>query len=64
MNNDNYKRVCQNTINYLNKVGTTGIEEANILVECAMLMTQIVKGELMIISVPKGKELESNSTEE
>lgn len=65
MNNKNNERVCKNALTWINKVTITGIDEANTLVECAVLLDKLAKGELMIVSAPMGKEdPKGDSTEE
>lgn len=49
--NDN-NRIVQNALNFLNKVDVTGINEANQLVEIAVLLDSILKGKFMIIDTP------------
>ena len=48
----NNNRIVQNALNYLDKVSTTGINEANQLIEIAVLLDSILKGKSMIIDTP------------
>jgi hypothetical protein len=49
MQNNNYNRIVRNTIDMLNKVNVTGIDESTMLVECANFLSVILKGDLTIV---------------
>ena len=51
MNNDNYKRIADNISKLLDKVSTTGRQEAMIVVEAAQFLQAIVDGKL-IVNIP------------
>jgi len=50
--NNNYNRIVRNTIDLIDTVNVTGIEDSNKLVECANFLSVILKGDLTIVESP------------
>ena len=46
----NYNNELQSLVQFLQRVSTTGINEANNLVACAVLVDKLLKGELVIMN--------------
>jgi len=53
MNNDNYKRIADNISKLLDKVSTTGRQEAMVVVEAAQFLQAIVDEKLIVNIPPK-----------
>lgn len=53
MHNKNYNSILVNLKHFLEKVNVTGIEEANKLGQCGLLVDAILKGDIAMVDVPR-----------
>lgn len=52
---NNYNDMARKSLNFLDRVSTTGINEANDLVGCVLFLDKVANGELIIVEPPKAK---------